>query len=163
MAGDSPSWLDRSRERRPGPPCRCERSSAAPRTRSSPRSARREKVADALREAADVAREAMVPLPREARQGLAPLGQVPLGRARRLGACPGPAPVVEERRLHHDAAVPGLAHREGQVAIVAMKETVTLVEPADRFEQRAPEEQAHAVHGSNPGDRRTEIAAPLEA
>jgi hypothetical protein len=42
---------------------------------------------------------------------------------------------VDERRVHHHAAKTSLAHREGEVAVIAVKEAVALVEPADGFEE----------------------------
>jgi hypothetical protein len=82
----------------------------------------------------------------EAGQRGAPLGQIlRRGDGGAFSGARAPAP-VHEGRVHHRAAPARLAHRERQLAIVAVEEAVALVEAPDALENRAGHEQAHPVH-----------------
>src|SRR5689334_3188745 len=52
---------------------------------------------------------------------------------------------VMKRRVDDHAAAPGLAYGKREVAIVAVKEAIGLIDSAQRLERRAMKAQAHAV------------------
>src|SRR5712691_9085441 len=82
---------------------------------------------DALAYPPHVAGEPMTPLVGEARHGLAALDDV-LGRGHGSPFTrPGAAAPVNEGRVHDQAASSPLAHGEGEVAVIAVKEAVALV------------------------------------
>src|SRR5262245_23697649 len=102
-------------------------------------------VQEPLPEIAHVARQPMLPFPSEAREGGAPLDEVLVSREARALAGSRAAAVMGKRRFHDGTAPARLPHGKGQIAVIAVQESVGLVEPADCFEQRAPETEAHAV------------------
>ena len=80
---------------------------------------------------------ALLPLLGEARQGLAPLGEVGRRTHRRRRPVRVPPPRWMKGAFDHHAAPAGGPDGEGQVAVVAVEEPVALVEAADLGEDRA--------------------------
>src|SRR5882672_777512 len=94
-----------------------------------------------------VARQAVGELAREALGRRAAVGEIAaleLGTRGELAGARAAAGVAE-RRVDDDAAPAGLAHGERQVAIVAVEESVALVDAAHRLQHRPTQAEADAV------------------
>src|SRR5262245_21288085 len=109
-----------------------------------------------------VARQPVAPLRGEAfERGPSLLEILPAGeRGLRPGA--GATAAMDEGRVHDCAPPARLAHREREIAVVAVKKTVSLVEPADRLENRPRQTEAHAVDGGDFGHLTTQPSLAFE-
>ena len=69
---------------------------------------------------------------------------------------------MDESSVHHEAASPGLANLEREVAVVAVEEAVALVEAAQLSEKRAPQEETDPIHHRDLRDRRSKGRPVIE-
>src|SRR6266566_841547 len=104
----------------------------------------------------------MPPLPGESSERGPALGEVVRRGHRRAVSGPrAPAPMAKAR-VHHRAPPARLAHREGEIPVVAVEEPVRLIEPAHQLQNCPRQEEAHPVHRRHLGDRRPRRGLPLE-
>src|SRR5882724_4558910 len=97
-------------------------------------------IRETLAQWAHVGGQPVPPLGGETGEGGPALGEVLGGPARGPQSGAGAAASVKEGRAHDHAALPGLPHRERELAVVAVEEAVALVEAADLIQQGAAKE-----------------------
>ena len=104
----------------------------------------------------------MLPPGRKACERVAALREI-LGCAHgRRGGGAGAAAVMDEARVHHQAAQALLAHCERELAVVAVEEAVALVEAAGLRQHRAPHREADPVDRGGLDGVALHVGAPLE-